>query len=128
MQVNKKRPAGKYFSVTLAKGQTKTCQQIKEYLSYFWVKKSSLEEEIPCNNPYDNIEFSSAHQDWFNRSIVEVYKVSASTKDNHDANQFEVLGDLRNARFDTVEEALEALEAFGKDPNLNYEILGESVS
>jgi hypothetical protein len=120
-------PASEYFSIDIERLETKFRQQIKEHPNYFWVTKASLKELIKVEDPYDPLEFQNSYKTWLEKAKTEVYKISARTFDNHDANNYHVLGDLLDERFDNKEEALEAIYGVeDHDLEIDYEVVLES--
>lgn len=111
--------AWEYFCLSTHNIETPNNILIGDGAERFWVKKSAMDIEIPVNDPYDEDEFRKAYDNWcISAKVSNIFKISASTHDGHDANQFEV-HDL-NARFETIEEAEKHAEDLRNEYNNEY--------
>lgn len=96
--------AREYFGIETLPLETSNNIFIGDGTERFWVKKSALEIEINPKDSYDWGEYEKEYDSWcISAKSSDIFKISASTLDGHDANQYEV-HDL-NARFETIEEA-----------------------
>lgn len=85
----------------------------------FWVKKSALDIEIPVTDPHDHDEYRKAYDSWcISAKSSDIFKISASTQDGLDANQYEV--HELDARFETIEEAESRADELENECNGEY--------